>query len=60
MPAALLCKYSMIVTLYFILDYFLKEYVVYISDLKQNSEPRILMGNVVDIEDLVGYGQKNK
>ena len=44
-----------------ILDYFLKEHVVvYISDLKQNSEPRILMGNVVDIEDLVGYGQKNK
>ena len=33
---------------------------LHISDLKQNSEPRMLMGNVVDIEDLVGYGQKNK
>lgn len=29
-------------------------------DLKKNSEARMLVGNVVDIEDLVGYGQKNR
>ena len=38
----------------------LHESKLFIPDLKQNSEPRVLMGNVVDIEDLVGYGQKNK
>ena len=41
------------------MDRKISEYL-WVLDLKQNSEPRILMGNVVDIEDLVGYGQKNK
>lgn len=35
-------------------------YYNHLDDLKKNSEPRVMMGNVVDIEDLVGYGQKNK
>ncbi|XP_052775212.1 regulator of telomere elongation helicase 1-like [Mya arenaria] len=35
-------------------------YYNHLDDLKKNSEPRVLTGNVVDIEDLVNYGQKNK
>lgn len=30
------------------------------ADVKKNSEARVMVGNVVDIEDLVGYGQKNR
>ncbi|KAH3848930.1 hypothetical protein DPMN_091315 [Dreissena polymorpha] len=35
-------------------------YYNHLDDLKKNSEARVLTGNVVDIEDLVSYGQKNK
>ncbi|KAL4236900.1 Regulator of telomere elongation helicase 1 [Mactra antiquata] len=35
-------------------------YYNHLESLKNNTEPRVLMGNVVDIEDLVAYGQKNK
>ncbi|XP_060083627.1 regulator of telomere elongation helicase 1-like, partial [Ylistrum balloti] len=30
------------------------------DDIKRNSDARHLVGNVVDIEDMVGYGEKNK
>ncbi|XP_021350741.1 regulator of telomere elongation helicase 1-like [Mizuhopecten yessoensis] len=30
------------------------------DDVKRNSDARHLVGNVVDIEDIVGYGEKNK